>query len=84
MNTLYYTGINAQMLGTEFSWEIRAVNGKERDLRGDEKEESQAAEHACCSSAIDGFLTKGLATTGPNPINLIHRVCRKVFLVRNN
>lgn len=72
------------MLGTQFSWEIRAVNGKEQDLRRDKKEESQDVEHACCNSTIDGFLTKGLATTGPNPINLIHRVCRKIFLVRNN
>lgn len=72
------------MLGTQFSWEIRAVNGKEQDLRRDKKEDSQDVEHACCSSTIDGFLTKGLATTGPNPINLIHRVCRKIFLVRNN
>jgi len=72
------------MLGTQFSWEIIAVNGKELDLRRDKKEDSQDVEHACCSSTIDGFLTKGLATTGPNPINLIHRVCRKIFLVRNN
>jgi len=72
------------MLGTQFSWEIRAVNGKEQDLRRDKKEDSQDVEHACCSSTIDGFLTKGLAATGPNPINLIHRVCRKIFLVRNN
>lgn len=72
------------MLGAEFSWEISAVNGKERDLRGDKKEEGKAVEHACCSNTIDGFLTSGLATTGPNPINLIHRVSKKIFLVRNN
>lgn len=70
--------------GAQFSWEIRDVNGKERGLRGDKKEERKAVQHACCSNAIDGFLTRGLTTSGPNPINLIHRVSRKIFLVRNN
>lgn len=72
------------MLEAQFSWEIRDVNGKERGLRGDKKEERKAVQHACCSNAIDGFLTRGLTTSGPNPINLIHRVSRKIFLVRNN
>lgn len=30
------------MLGAEFSWEIRDVNGKERGLREDKKEERKA------------------------------------------